>query len=149
MKTMSISSNANNAFNREISQALHQVIKVTLEVDNSRFYLGRLIGFQVATQSLCLKNVRDEKNNKIEKIFIRGPAWATFSLEGEPFPMEKLLDRLRKILPGEEIQLSDDNKIRLLGGKLVVTQDGVEGRGPTRERVQRVFDLFLSEVNSK
>jgi small nuclear ribonucleoprotein (snRNP)-like protein len=142
---MSIESNSTRAFNREISQSLNQHVKVTLEY-NDRFYRGKLVGVEMNSLSLCLENAIDEKNNKYPKLFIRGNSWATISAEGEPFPMDKLLDRIKKVLPGEEITVTDDNKIYLLGGKLVVTETGVEGRGPTKDRVQKVFEAFVSEI---
>ena len=33
---------------------------------------------------------------------------------GKPFPIEKLLERIRKVMPGKEITLSNNNKIFLL-----------------------------------
>ncbi len=138
---------SNREFNKHLSASLNSMIKVILDYDYpNRFYLGRLVGFEVSSQTICLTEARDEKSNKYDKIFVRGPTWATFSLEGEPFPMDRLVERLRKILPGESIELGHDNTIVLLGGKLKVTEKGVEGRGPTRERVQKVFDAFCAEL---
>jgi small nuclear ribonucleoprotein (snRNP)-like protein len=143
---MSIAGNAVNAFNKEISQALNSRVKVILDFDQNRYYIGRLVGFDINSQSIVLEKAADERNNKFDKIFIRGASWCSFSVEGEPFPMEKLLDRIKKILPGEEITLADDNKIYLLGGKLVVTENGVDGRGPTKERVQKVYEMFVEDL---
>ena len=148
MINMSLQSAANREFNKHISQALNQMCKVELEFEH-RYYIGRLIGVDMTTLSLCLENAKDDKNNKIAKIFIRGNSWTTVQTIGEPFPMEKLLERLKKILPGEEITLNDDNTIHLLGGKLVVSERGVEGRGPTAERVQKVFESFVADMTPK
>lgn len=145
---MSIQSAANREFNKHISSALNQMCKVELEFEH-RYYIGRLVGVDMATLSLCLESVKDEKNNKIDKIFIRGNSWTTLQTIGEPFPMEKLLERLKKILPGEEITLNDDNTIHLLGGKLKISEKGVDGRGPTAERVQKVFESFVQEISQK
>ena len=142
---MSIASNAVREFNKQISASLNSIVRVNLEMDSTKYYIGRLVGFETNSQSLCLENAKDEKHNSYEKIFIRGPAWATFSVEGEPFPMDQLAARLRKIIPGESINISEDNTISLLGGKLLVTENGVEGRGPTRERVQKVYDMFMAD----
>lgn len=145
---MSFEARSNQLFNREITQALTQYVKVSLEKDH-RFYRGRLVGADLSSLSLCLENAMDEKNNKYPKIFIRGSVWETIIVEGEPFPIEKLHERLKKMLPNDEVTIGDDNKIYLLGGKLVVSEKGVEGKGPTHDRVKAVFDSFITEMKKK
>ena len=88
-----------------------------------------------------------EKKRKLGTIFIHGNKWVSFTIEGEPFPMEELAARLRKVLPGETIKISDDNSISILGGKVIITEKGVEGRGPTADRIQKVFDSFVADMN--
>ncbi|MHA1718231.1 MAG: Lsm family RNA-binding protein [Promethearchaeota archaeon] len=143
---MSIASNAAREFNKEISQALNSMVKVVLDKD--QYYTGRLVGFELNSLSLCLANAINEKKQKTEKIFIRGGIWQTISIEGEPFPMDKLVERLRKILPDESIEYHED-AIRLLGGKIIITESGVEGRGPTHERIKRLYDNFCAELDLK
>jgi small nuclear ribonucleoprotein (snRNP)-like protein len=145
---LSIQSNASREFNKYLNAALNQLVKVELDIQN-RYYIGRLAGFDIQSLTLVLDSAKDEKNNKFDKIFIRGNTWTTMVQMGEPFPIEKLLDRIRKIMTGEEITLSDDNKIYLLGGKIVVSDKGVEGKGPTKDRIQKLFDTFVGEQGSK
>ena len=142
---MSIASNAQRDFNKEIVQALNSMVRVVIDKDH--YYTGRLVGFEVNSLSICLANAINEKRQKTEKIFIRG-IWETISIEGEPFPMDKLVERLRKILPDESIELHDDGgSIKLLGGKIIITESGVEGRGPTHDRIKRLYDNFCAEMN--
>jgi small nuclear ribonucleoprotein (snRNP)-like protein len=142
---MSIEARATQLFNRELSSTLTQFVRVNLDYNN-RFYRGKLTGADLETLSLVLENAVDEKNNKYDKLFIRGQVWETIQVEGEPFPMDKLVERIKKVLPGEEITIGDDNKVYLLGGKLIITEKGVEGRGPTKDRVQKVFESFIAEM---
>ncbi len=145
-----MSSQANREFNKEIAVALNSTIKVILELEYPKhYYIGKLTGFEVGSQSISLENAKDEKHSKHEKIFIHGAKWISFSIEGEPFPMQDLAARLRKILPGEAIEIADDNTITLLGGKIKLSEHGVEGRGPTKNRVQTVFDNFLADLRDK
>lgn len=142
---MSIASNAVREFNKEISQALNSIVKVVL--DKEHYYTGRLVGFEINSLSICLANAINEKRQKVEKIFIRG-IWETITIEGDPFPMDKLIERLRKILPDESIELHDDGtSIKLLGGKINITESGVEGRGPTADRIKRLYDHFCAEMD--
>ncbi len=141
---MSIASNAAREFNKEIVQALNSMVRVVIDKDH--YYTGRLVGFEVNSLSICLANAINEKRQKTEKIFIRG-IWETIAIEGEPFPMDKLVERLRKILPDESIELHDDGgSIKLLGGKIIITESGVEGRGPTHDRIKRLYDNFCAEM---
>lgn len=144
---MSIEARATQLFNREISQALGQFVKISLDYDN-KFYRGKLVGVDMASLSICLENAIDERNNKYGKLFVRGNSWETITMEGEPFPLDKLVDRIRKVLPGEEVSVTEDNRILLLGGKLTITEKGVEGKGPTKDRIQKVYETFVEELKA-
>ncbi len=148
---MSIQSQSNRDFHKNINLVLNGLVKIILEHEYPQHYIvGRLTGYEDLTQTLCLEKAHDERNNKFDRIFIHGQKWISFTIEGEPFPIELLADRLRKVLPGETISITPDGKIELLGGKLMVSSaNGVEGRGPTRDRVQKVFDAFIAELNEK
>lgn len=144
---MSISSQASRDFNKEIATSLGSNVKVVLKQEYpSHYMVGVLTGFEINTQSISLEEVKDEKNKKYEKLFIRGDSWATFSVEGEPFPMERLAKRLEKVLPGNEIVINDDNTISVLGGKIRITENGVQGKGPTKSRIESVYNAFMSEL---
>ncbi|WP_457558381.1 Lsm family RNA-binding protein [Candidatus Harpocratesius sp.] len=141
------SSTAAREFNKQIANALQSMVKVILEHEYpAHFYTGRLVGIDM-THTICLENARNEKKRKLGTIFIHGNKWVSFTIEGEPFPMEELAARLRKVLPGETIKISDDNSISILGGKVIITEKGVEGRGPTADRIQKVFDSFVADMN--
>ena len=141
-----MSSQITREFNKEMAVALNANVKVILEIDYpTHFYIGKMTGFEMGSQSICLTNAKDDKNNKFDKIVIQGSKWISFTLEGAPFPMQELAARLRKILPGEAIEIANDNTVTLLGGKIKISENGVEGRGPTKNRVQTVFDNFLAD----
>ena len=142
---MSLQSNASRDFNKHMSMALNQLVKVELDIDN-RYYIGRLVGVDAQTNALVLEDAKDEKNNKVSKVFVSAKVWLTINVLGEPFPMEKLLERIKKIMPGEEIILGADGVISLLGGKITVSEKGVQGKGPTFDRIQKLFDIFVGEM---
>ncbi len=147
---MSISSQSTRDYNKAISSALNTIVKIILEIDYpTHFYVGRLIGFDNSNEGLVLEDARDDKHNKYGKIFIHGSKWISFSLEGEPFPIEALAKRLRLVLPTGSVEVTPDNYINCLGGKIKVTEHGVKGKGPTFERVQKVFLSFIAEMNAR
>ena len=142
------SSTAVREFNKQMATALNSMIKVILEYEYpTHYYTGRFVGSDI-NHSICLENARNEKKRKMGKVFIQGSKWVSFVIEGEPFPMDDLAARLRKVLPGESIQIGEDNSISVLGGKIIITEKGVEGRGPTAERVQKVFESFIADLES-
>lgn len=142
------SSTAAREFNKQIATALNSMVKVYLEYEYpNHYYLGRLLGIDVQ-HTICLDKTINEKKRKLGKVFIQGTKWLSFTVEGEPFPMEDLAARLRKVLPGEAIHISDDNSISILGGKVIITESGVEGRGPTAERIQKVYQSFIADLES-
>jgi len=134
-------------YNKHLHTALGSIVKVVLEIDYpTHYYIGRLAGVGTINNSICLENAQDDKRNKFSRIFLHGAKWISFTIEGEPFPMEALATRLRKVLPDEAIDISEDNTIHVLGGKVIISESGVEGRGPTAERIKKVYDAFVSEM---
>lgn len=146
---MSISSQSLRDYNKAISSALNTIVKVILEIDYpTHYYVGRLIGYDNTSQALVLEEVRDDKHNKYDKIFLHGNKWISFSLEGEPFPIEALAKRLRSVLPSGSVEVTPEGYINCLGGKIKVTENGVKGKGPTFERIQKVYLSFMADLNS-
>ena len=142
------SSTAEREFNKQIATALNSMIKVILEFEYpTHYYVGRFVGIDLS-HTICLDNTRNEKKRKLGKVFIQGNKWVSFVIEGEPFPMDDLAMRLRKVLPGESIQIGENNSISVLGGKIIITEKGVEGRGPTADRIQKVYDAFIADLES-
>jgi small nuclear ribonucleoprotein (snRNP)-like protein len=143
-----MSSQGTRDYHKHLSIALNSIIKVIMDLNYPvNYYLGTLVGIDTNTNAIVLENAQDEKHTKYEKIFIHGSKWVSFSIEAAPFPIHALAERLAKVLPNEEIKVAEDNTISLLGGKLIVNEKGVEGKGPTRERIQKVFDGFLAELS--
>ena len=141
---MSIVSQSNRDFNKAINTALNCNVKVLLEINYpNHFYKGRLLGFETQTQGIVLANAIDEKHNKFDQIIIHGNKWISFVTMGEPFPIEKLAARLRKVVPADQVEVVNENTIQILGGKVTVTDKGVEGRGPTTERIRKIYDMFM------
>ncbi|MDH5437976.1 MAG: Lsm family RNA-binding protein, partial [Candidatus Bathyarchaeota archaeon] len=55
-------------------------------------------------------------------------------------------ERLEKVFP-RLIRLYEDKGFIWVMDKIKITENGVvEGKGPAAERVQKVYDLFLSET---
>ena len=86
-----------------------------------------------------------EAGESLKKLFIRGAAWETITLEEKPFPINDLFDRIAATFPPKQVSLVGDT-ISILNGKIKVTSAGVEGSGPTSNHVQKIFDQFMNDL---
>ncbi|MBN2155061.1 MAG: Lsm family RNA-binding protein [Candidatus Lokiarchaeota archaeon] len=136
----------NNNFNREMNALADKLVKVELD-DADRYYIGKLVGFDLTTSAIVLTNATDELKMKYSKIIIHGNMWSKIFQEEPPFPMEELGERIAKMFPAGQIKYQQEsNTISILNGKIIVSENGVEGSGPTAERVNRIFEQFLEEI---
>ena len=66
----------------------------------------------------------------------------------KPFDLKSLAGRLEKVFP-TMVKLYEDQGFIWVMDKVKLTERGVvEGSGPAAERVQRVYEQFMSEVKS-
>ena len=63
-----------------------------------------------------------------------------------PFDLKSLANRLEKVFP-TMVKLYEDKGFIWVMNKVKITEKGVvEGSGPAAERVQRVYNQFLSDA---
>ena len=138
------SSSINRSFNRELTGLTNKLVKVTMPAN--KWYRGVLVGADLTSLTLCLEKVTTDANEHFNKLFIRGTAWETISLEDKPFPIENLFERIAATFPPGQVKLIQD-AISILNGKIKVTAAGVEGKGPTATHVQKIYDSFMEEIS--
>jgi len=102
------------------------------------------MGVELSSLTLVLDRVSSDEGN-MKKIFIRGGSWETITPEEKAFPIEALNDRIAATFPPGQVKLVGDT-ISILNGKIKVTSAGVEGTGPTKNHVQKIFDQFMDEL---
>jgi hypothetical protein len=97
---------------------------------------------------LCLADAKDETGINLRRIILNGSAVAQITSTEKPFDLKALAGRLEKVFP-TMVKLYEDQGFIWVMDKVKVTERGVvEGSGPAAERVQRVYDLFLSEAKA-
>ncbi len=125
--------------------ALADKIVMVVTVDGKTF-TGSLVGVNPDNLSLCLAEAKDEKGIVLHRVFLNGNVVAQILAIEKPFNLKALADRLEKVFP-TLVKLYEDKGFIWVMEKIKVTEKGViEGTGPAAERVQRVYDQFLSEV---
>jgi small nuclear ribonucleoprotein (snRNP)-like protein len=131
-------------YNTELGTLVDKIVKVY--IDKDKFFVGQLKGIS-EDSNLILINVKNEKSKAFPKLFIRSSSYNYVSLEEEPFPMLALSERIASIFTkGHVDYIEDQNIISILSGKIVVSESGVKGSGPSAERVKKIYDQFKLDL---
>jgi len=135
---------AQRKFFGELTALIDKTVMVT--TSGGKEYTGTLIGIIPDTLSLCLADAKDEKGNILHRAFLNGNIVAQIFAIEKPFNLNALAERLEKVFP-TMVRLYDEKGFIWVMDKIKVTEKGVvEGAGPAAERVQKVYDQFISET---
>jgi small nuclear ribonucleoprotein (snRNP)-like protein len=119
---------------------------VIVSTTTGKTYSGALIGVNPDTLSLCLGEAKDQEGKILHRVFLNGNVVAQILSVEKPFDIKSLADRLEKVFP-TMVKLYEDKGFIWVMDKVKVSEKGVvEGSGPAAERVQKVYDQFISEV---
>jgi len=119
---------------------------VIISTTTGKTYSGTLIGINPDTLSLCLAEAKDEERKTLHRVFLNGNIVAQILSVEKPFDLKALSERLEKVFP-TMVKLYEDNGFIWVMNKVKVTEKGVvEGSGPAAERVQSVYEHFISEI---
>ncbi len=121
---------------------------VTVNTTTGKKFVGILVGINPDNMSLCISEAKDETGQVSHRVFLNGNIVAQISSTEKPFDLKALAGRLEKVFP-TMVKLYEDQGFIWVMDKVKLTERGVvEGTGPAAERVQRVYDQFMSEVKS-
>ena len=119
---------------------------VTVNTTTGKKFVGTLVGINPDNLSLVMAEAKDETGAVYRRIFLNGSVVAQLTSTEKPFDLKALATRLEKVFP-TMVKLYEEQGIIWVMDKVKLTEKGViEGSGPAAERVQRVYDLFMSEV---
>jgi len=137
---------AQRKFFGEIAALLEKTVMViTMDKKN---YTGTLVGIIPDKLTLCLADAKDQKGKALHRIVLNGNVVAQIFAIEKPFDLKALAERLQKVFP-TMVRLYEDKGFIWVMDKVKVTEKGItEGKGPAAERVQKVYDLFLSEAKA-
>lgn len=118
---------------------------VTVNTTTGKKFIGTLAGINPDSMSLCIAEAKDETGQVSHRVFVNGNVVAQISSTEKPFDLKALASRLEKVFP-TMVKLYEDQGFIWVMDKVKLTERGVvEGTGPAAERVQRVYDQFMSE----
>jgi len=118
---------------------------VVVATTTGKTFTGTLVGIIPDSLSLCVAEAKDDKGKVSHRVFLNGNVVAQISSTEKPFDLRSLASRLEKVFP-TMVKLYEDKGFIWIMDKVKLTEKGVmEGSGPAAERVQRVYDQFISE----
>lgn len=119
---------------------------VVVVTTTGKTYNGTLVGMNPDSLSLCLADAKDDEGKTLHRVFLNGNVVAQILSVEKPFDLKSLADRLEKVFP-TMVRLYEDKGFIWVMNKVKVTEKGVvEGSGPAAERVQTVYEQFMSEI---
>ena len=130
----------------EIAALADKTVSVT--TTTGKTFVGTLVGINQDNMSLMLADARDEAGSTLHRVFLNGNVVAQISSAEKPFDLKALASRLEKVFP-TMVKLYDDKGFIWVMDKVKLTEKGVvEGSGPAADRVQKVYEQFMSEVKT-
>ena len=137
---------AQRKFFTEIAALADKTVSVV--TTTGKTFNGTLVGINPDNMSLSLADAKDESGKFLHRVFLNGNVVAQLSSAEKPFDLKALATRLEKVFP-TMVKLYDDQGFIWVMDKVKLTEKGViEGSGPASDRVQRVYEQFMSEVKS-
>jgi small nuclear ribonucleoprotein (snRNP)-like protein len=114
---------------------------------NGKTFNGTLIGINPDNMSLVLADAT-ESGKALHRVILNGSTIAQISTAEKPFDLKSLSGRLEKVFP-TMVKLYEDQGFIWVMDKVKLTEKGVvEGAGPAAERVQKVYEVFMSEAKA-
>jgi len=137
---------AQRKFFTEIAALVDKTVSVV--TTTGKTFNGTLIGINPDNMSLCIADAKDESGHISHRVFLNGSVVAQLSSTEKPFDLKALANRLEKVFP-TMVKLYEDKGFIWVMDKVKLTEKGVvEGSGPAAERVQRVYEQFMSEAKA-
>ena len=128
----------------EVSALVDKTVIVTTAAGKT--FTGTLVGINPDNMSLCLSEAKDETGKVANRVFLNGNNVAQILATEKPFDLKALSGRLEKVFP-TMVKLYEDKGFIWVMDKVKLTERGVvEGSGPAAERVQKVYQQFMSEA---
>ncbi len=122
---------------------------VAVVTTNGKTFNGTLIGINPDNLSLTLADVKDETGKPLNRLVLNGSVVMSISSAEKPFDLKSLGARLEKVFP-TLVEVNEQAGFIIVMRKVKLTEKGiVEGAGsPAADRVQKVYDQFMSEAKA-
>lgn len=134
-------------FGEEFALMLDKLIRVSTSSGQS--FEGKLTAYSPTDYGLWLLEAQDKEGILHPKIFISGGIVSTIELLEKGLDLEKLTERINRLFPNMVKYVKQANTVVVMD-RIRVTADGVvEGTGPAAEKVQKIYEEFVSDEAKK
>jgi small nuclear ribonucleoprotein (snRNP)-like protein len=138
---------AQRKFFTEVAALIDKAVIVA--TTTGKTFTGTLVGNNPDNLSLCRAAAKDETGQVAHRVFLNGNVVAQILSTEKAFDLKALATRLEKVFP-TMVKLYEDKGFIWVMDKVKLTEKGVvEGSGPAAERVQRVYEQFISEAKAR
>jgi len=121
---------------------------VSVSTISGKNFTGTLIGINPDTLSLALADAKEENGETVNRLFLNGSTITQITTAEKAFDFKALAQRLEKVFP-RMVKLYEDKGFIWIMDKVKLTDHGItEGSGPAAERVQKVYEQFISEAKT-
>lgn len=136
---------AERKFIAELTSLLDSIVSV--RTVDGRTITGRLVGFRPESMSICLWDAKVEGTDvRVPKMFLNGNVIAEIWSMEKPFDLRGLADRIASVFGYEHVKLLEDQGVIIVLGRVKVTKEGVTGTGALAERVKKIYDSFIKDL---
>jgi small nuclear ribonucleoprotein (snRNP)-like protein len=119
---------------------------VSVVTTTGKTFNGTLVGINPDNLSLCIGDAKDEAGKSYNRVFLNGNTVTQISSAEKAFDLKALAGRLEKVFP-TLVDLNEQSGFIVVMRKVKLTEKGVvEGTGPAADRVQKVYEQFISEI---
>ena len=119
---------------------------VSVVTTTGKTFNGTLVGINPDNLSLCIGDAKDEAGKTYNRVFLNGNTVTQISSAEKSFDLKALASRLEKVFP-TLVDLNEQSGFIVVMRKVKLTEKGVvEGTGPAADRVQKVYEQFISEI---
>ncbi|MCI4439098.1 Lsm family RNA-binding protein [archaeon] len=121
---------------------------VLVETSDGKRYRGILLNFDSSNLTLILGDVEVEGGQKYYRMVLNGNLIKALYLPKAVINLKALADRLERVFPNM-VKYNEEAGVIIVLDKIRVDERGViEGKGLAAERVQKIYEEYIKEVQS-
>jgi len=142
-----LSTAASRRFAEEFAVMLDKLVRVS--TSSGQVFEGKLTAYNPSDYGLWLSEVREKEGILHSKLFISGAVVSTIDVLEKGLDLEKLAERINRLFPNMVKYVKEANTIVVMDRIRVTAEGVVEGAGPAAEKVQKIYEEFVSEETKK
>lgn len=141
---MAVATEPARRFTARLNSLMDRV--VTVVTREGRQYTGKLVGFDPASLSVALEEVRDQQGSSWPVVIVMGNNLAEIRVaESEVFNAKEFAEFIARFgnIDRSQIKVFEDANVVEVSRNVRVSKNGVEGAGPLAQKVNTLYREYL------